>query len=92
MALSFSCDEEKKVITKDGRQLGLLSGAVLDTKTWTVIYLQVRVTKELLAELGRKKHFGKPGTISIATSTVSVVGDVVQLNVDMKELPDHLHA
>jgi sporulation protein YlmC with PRC-barrel domain len=92
MALSFSCDEEKKVITKDGRELGMLSGAVLDTKTWTVIYLQIRVTKELLAELGKKKPFGKPGTISFATTHVGPVGDVIQLNVDMKDLPDHLHA
>jgi sporulation protein YlmC with PRC-barrel domain len=92
MGLSFSCDEEKKVITKDGRELGLLSGAVLDTKTWTVNYLQVRVTKELLAELGKKKPFGKPGTISFPTTAVAVVGDVIQLSVDMKDLPDHLHA
>ena len=92
MALSFSCDEEKKVITKDGRELGMLSGAVLDTKFWNVIYLQVRVTKELLLELGKKKPFGKPGTISFPTTAVAVVGDVVQLSVDMKDLPNHLHA
>ena len=92
MALSFSCDEEKKVITKDGRELGVLSGAVLDTKFWNVIYLQVRVTKELLLELGKKKPFGKPGTISFATTIVGPVGDVIQLSVDMKDLPDHLHA
>jgi sporulation protein YlmC with PRC-barrel domain len=92
MGLSFSCDEEKKVITRDGRELGLLSGAMLDTKTWTVNYLQVRVSKELLLELGKKKPFGKPGTISFATTVVAVVGDVITLNVDMKDLPDHLHA
>ena len=92
MALSFDCAEEKKVITKDGRELGLVSGAMLDTKTWGVIYLQVRVSKELLAELGKRKAFGKPGTISFAPSVVAVVGDVIQLNVDMKDLPDHLHA
>ena len=92
MALSFDCAEEKKVITKDGRELGHISGAMLDTKTWTASYLQVRVSKELLAELGRKKAFGKPGTISFATNVVGAVGDVIQLTVDMKELPDHLHA
>ncbi len=91
MALAFSCDEEKKVITKDGRELGMLSGVMLDTRTWTVNSIQVRVTKELLAELGKKKPFGKPGTISFATTVVGVVGDVIQLSVDMKELPDHLH-
>ena len=92
MALSFDSAEEKKVITKDGRELGLVSGAMVDTKTWGVIYLQVRVSKELLAELGKRKTFGKPGTISFAPSVVAVVGDVIQLNVDMKDLPDHLHA
>jgi sporulation protein YlmC with PRC-barrel domain len=92
MALSFDCAEEKKVITKDGRELGLISGAMLDTKTWAVIYLQVRVPKELLVELGKKKPFGKPGTISFATNVIAAVGDVITLNVDMKDLPDHLHA
>ncbi len=92
MSLSFTCDEERKVITKDGRELGMLSGAVLDTKSWTVNYLQVRVTKELLLELGKKKPFGKPGTVSFGTNVVAVVGDVIQLTVDMKDLPDFLRA
>ena len=92
MGLSFNCAEEKKVITRDGRELGMLSGAMLDPKLWTVSYLQVRVTKELLLELGKKKPFGKPGTISFGTAIVTVVGDVIQLNVDMKDLPEYLHA
>ncbi len=90
MALELSLADRKDVITKDGRKVGVLVGANVDTKTWTVITLVVEVLKDVIEDLSIKKSVLKLPRISLRTDLVGVVGDVVSLNVDLKTLKDHV--
>ena len=92
MALSLSCADGKSVITKDGRRLGVLIGATVDTSNWSTTALQVETSKETLEELGRKKPLMRPATVAFRVNAVGAVGDVIQLNVEMKNLRDYLLA
>jgi len=90
MTLELSLADRKDVITKDGRKIGALVGANVDTKNWTVITLVVEVLKDVIEDLEVKKSVLKLPRISLRTDLVGVVGDVVSLNVDLKSLKDHV--
>jgi sporulation protein YlmC with PRC-barrel domain len=86
--MELSSVERKRVISKDGRELGVLAGAKLDPVKWTVLSIMVNVPKEPAKELGIKKKMFKPVIINVATDLIGVVGDVIQLRLDMKELAE----
>lgn len=90
MVLELNVTERKDVITKDGKKIGTLIGANVDTKTWTVLTLVVEVFKEVIEDLKIKKSVLKAPKITLKTDIVNVVGDVVQLSVDIKELKDYI--
>ena len=86
--MELSSVEKKRVISKDGRELGTLAGSTIDTSNWTVLNIMVNVPKEPAKELGIKKKWFKPVIINVSTDLISVVGDVIQLRLDMKELAE----
>jgi sporulation protein YlmC with PRC-barrel domain len=86
--MELSSEERKRVISKEGRELGFLAGSTIDTVKWTVISIMVDVPKEQAKELGIKKKLFKPVIINVSTDLISVVGDVIQLRLDMKELAE----
>ena len=86
--MELSSVEKKRVISKDGRELGTLAGSTIDTSKWTVLNIMVNVPKEPAKELGIKKKWFKPVIINVSTDLISVVGDVIQLRLDMKELAE----
>jgi hypothetical protein len=86
--MELSSEERKRVISKEGRELGFLAGSTIDTVKWIVISIMVDVPKEQAKELGIKKKLFKPVIINVSTDLISVVGDVIQLRLDMKELAE----
>ncbi len=86
--MELSSVEKKRVISKDGRELGVLAGSKIDPVEWTVLSIMVNVPKEPAKEMGIKKKLLKPVIINVSTDLISVVGDVIQLNLDMKELAE----
>jgi sporulation protein YlmC with PRC-barrel domain len=88
--MELGCTEEKEVVTKDGRKIGILVGANVDTDDWTVHSIMIEVTKEMVLELGLKKSMLKSPKTSISTSHVSLAGDIIQLNVTLDELKEHV--
>jgi len=50
--------------------------------------IMVNVPKEPAKELGIKKKLFKPVIINVSTDLIAVVGDVIQLRLDMKELAE----
>lgn len=86
--MELSSEERKRVISKEGRELGFLAGSTIDTVKWTVLSIMVDVPKEQAKELGIKKKLFKPVIINVSTDLISVVGDVIQLRLDMKELAE----
>lgn len=86
--MELSSEEKKRVISKDGRELGTLAGSTIDTTKWTVLSIMVNVPKPQADVLGIKKKLFKPVIINVSTDLISVVGDVIQLRLDMKELAE----
>jgi len=88
--MELSCTEEKEVITKDGRKIGNLVGARVDTDNWIVNSILVEVTKEMVIELGLKKSMLKSPRTTISTELVSISGDIIQLKATLEDLKDHV--
>ena len=88
MELSYT--EEKDVITKDGRKIGNLVGAMVDTDNWTINSIMVEVTKEMVIELGLKKSMLKSPKTTISRELVDISGDIIRLKVTLEELKDHV--
>ena len=88
--MELGCTEQKDVITKDGRKIGYLVGARVDTGEWKVSSILVEVTKEMVLELGLKKSMLKSPKTAISTELVDVSGDVIQLRATLEELKDHV--
>ncbi|MCG7844877.1 MAG: hypothetical protein MIO90_05545 [Methanomassiliicoccales archaeon] len=86
--MELSSVDKKRVISKDGRELGILAGSTIDTGKWTVINIMVNVPKEQSKVLGIKKKLFRPVIINVSTDLIAVVGDVIQLQLDMKELAE----
>ncbi len=88
--LELGCLEDRNVITTDGRIIGTLSGAMIDSSTWKVSSIVVDVHKDVIDELQVKKQMLKTPKVHIDTSMVSNVSDVVQLNVPLANLKGKL--
>jgi sporulation protein YlmC with PRC-barrel domain len=86
MPLEMGCLESRNVITTDGRMIGVLSGAYMDTSSWTVTSLVVELEKDVVAELNVKKPLLRTAKVTVPTSTILNIADVVQLNTDMANL------
>ena len=90
MPIELSSIEHKHVITKDGRNIGDMVGSNIDTGKWTVISLVVELHKDMVKPLNVKKPFLSKARIKIRTDQIGVVGDVIQLTMDLETLKTHL--
>jgi sporulation protein YlmC with PRC-barrel domain len=90
MPIELSSIERKHIITKDGRNLGDMVGSNIDTGKWTVTSLVVELHKDMVKPLNVKKPFFGRAKIKIRTDQIGVVGDVIQLTMDLETLKTHL--
>jgi len=74
-----------QVITGDAHTLGEVKGARIDTKTWEIKYLNVKLSDKAADRLGMKKRF-RSSAISIPVSLVQAVSEFVTINKSMEEL------
>jgi sporulation protein YlmC with PRC-barrel domain len=75
----------KNVIGTGGTVIGEVKGAEVNTSTWQVTHLQVKLTSAASDTLGFKKRFGS-SSICMPIGLVSAVGDVVTIASDVNEL------
>ncbi len=75
----------KNVIGQGGDDLGQIKGAEVNTNTWNVTHLQVKLSSKASDSLGFKKRF-RSSTVCLPVSLVSAVGDVVTVNKTLDEL------
>jgi sporulation protein YlmC with PRC-barrel domain len=74
-----------QVITSGAHILGEVKGARIDTKTWEIKFLNVKLGDDAAHRLGMKKRFGSK-TISIPVNLVQAVAGVITLNKSLDEL------
>lgn len=86
--VSFRELSDKFVICAGGFDLGQINGVELDTKTWQITHLHVKLSKSASEDLGFKKRF-RSSTVCLPISLVATVGDNVLLNKSLDELVRH---
>ncbi len=84
--VSFDELSGKYVICAGGFDLGEINGGEINTSTWQVTHLHVKLSKAASEDLGFKKRFRSPKTVCLPISLVSQVGDNVLLNKSLDEL------
>ena len=78
----------KLVICAGGFDLGEIYGVEMNTDTWQVTHLHVRLSNKASEDLGFKTRFVSK-TVCLPTSLVAKVGDNILLNKSLDELTRH---
>ncbi|MCW3976346.1 MAG: hypothetical protein NWE77_00265 [Candidatus Bathyarchaeota archaeon] len=84
----------RKVISEDAFTLGEVAGAEVDTRSWQITHMHVKLTDEATRELGFKKPFLGHLTVCLPVTLVKAFGDVVTLGnalQELKEVPECKH-
>ncbi len=76
------------VYTKDGRNVGLARGILIDPENWTVQQIVVEVNVNILEELNIEIPLVKEPLVNIPTSYVKEVSNIVLLNSDFASMKD----
>jgi sporulation protein YlmC with PRC-barrel domain len=76
------------VICAGGFDLGTINGIEINTATWQVSHLHVKLSKAASEDLGFKKRF-RSSTVCVPISLVSQAGDNILLNKSIDELSRH---
>ena len=82
--------DKKHVITRNGMNLGEMTGCNIDTSKWVVTSIIVQLHNEMAKQLNVKKPFMKRATMKIRPDQIRVVGDVIHLSVDLEALKTNL--
>jgi sporulation protein YlmC with PRC-barrel domain len=85
--ISFETVIGKQVIGIGGFIIGEVKGALIDTKTWQVPQLLIKLSDNAANELGFKKRFHS-STVCMPTKMVQAVGDVITIAPPLKELSE----
>lgn len=75
----------KDVIGAGGIILGQVDGAEVNTSTWQITHLQVKLSSQASDQLGFKKRFTS-SIVCMPVSLVSAVGDVITVGKTLDEL------
>jgi sporulation protein YlmC with PRC-barrel domain len=79
----------RKVISRDAKTVGEVSGTYVDVNNWKITNLLIDLSDQTIELFGYKKPTPIIGSVSacLPISAVKVVGDVITLNTTFSELP-----
>ena len=76
----------RTVIAADGQAIGEVAALFIDTSTWTVAALQIKLSKPVAEQLGAARGLLRAATLELPVRLVQSVGDAVLLSVPTLEL------
>jgi len=76
----------KRVLARDGRELGHVDSLVVETETWQVTALGVKVARDKLEQLNLKRKLVGSQSIIVPTSEITAANDAVMLKGLLSEL------
>jgi len=85
--ISFETIVGKQVIGTGGFIIGEVKGALIDTKTWQVPQLYIKLSDNAANELGFKKRF-RSSTVCLPTKMIQAIGDMITIAPPLKELSE----
>jgi len=76
-----------KVLTSEAFSLGVVKGALIDNKKWSIKYLHVKINDEAATTLGFKKRF-RSSTVCLPINMVVAIGDFVTIGRSLDQLSE----
>jgi sporulation protein YlmC with PRC-barrel domain len=92
MRLSDENLRGRTVIGADGQAVGEVAALFLDSESWGIQSLQVKLRKEIADRLGASRSVFHAGTVEIPIRLIQSVGDAVVLSVAVDGLRQVLPA
>jgi sporulation protein YlmC with PRC-barrel domain len=86
MRLSDDNLRGRTVIAADGQAIGEVATVFLDSDTWRVESLQVKLRNEVADQLGATRGLFHAGSLEVPIRMIQSVGDAVVLSVAAREL------
>jgi sporulation protein YlmC with PRC-barrel domain len=85
----------RTVIAADGQAIGEVNALFIDTSTWTIVALQIKLSKSAAEQVGAARGLLRAATLDLPVRMVQSVADTVLLTVPTLELrqtsPDERH-
>jgi len=81
----------RTVIAADGQAIGEVGALFVDTATWTIIALQIKLSKSAAEQLGAAHSLLRAATFELPVRMVQSVADTVLLSVptlELRQIPD----
>ena len=81
MQISDQLFRGRTVIAADGQAIGEVAALFFGTSTWTIVSLQIKLSKGAAEQLGASRSLLRASTIELPVHMVQSVGDTVLLSV-----------
>ena len=76
----------RTVIAADGQAIGEVAALFVDTSTWAVVALQIKLSKSAAEQIGAARGLLRAATLDLPVRLVQSVADAVLLSVPTPEL------
>ena len=76
----------RTVIAADGQAIGEVAALFVDTSAWSVVALQIKLSKSVAEQLGAARGLLRAATLELPVRMVQSVSDTVLLSVPTLEL------
>jgi len=76
----------RTVVAADGQAIGEVAELFIDTSTWTIVALQIKLSKSAAEQLGAERSLLHAATFELPVNLVQSVADAVLLTVPTSEL------
>ena len=76
----------RTVIAADGQAIGEVAALLIDTSTWSIVALQIKLSKSVAEQIGAARGLLRAATHELPVRMVQSVGDAVLLSVPTLEL------
>jgi sporulation protein YlmC with PRC-barrel domain len=81
----------RTVIAADGQAIGEVGTLLIETSTWSVIALQIKLSKAAAEQIGASRGLLRAATFELPVRLVQSVADTVLLSVptsELRQIPD----
>lgn len=76
----------RTVIAADGQTIGEVAALFIDTSVWSIVALQIKLSKSAAEQLGATRGLLRAATFELPVRMVQSVADTVLLSVPTQEL------
>jgi sporulation protein YlmC with PRC-barrel domain len=82
---------ERTVIGADGNAIGQVAALVIDSDSWTVKAVRIKLRSNVAEQVGAEHSIFRASTIDVGTEHVQSVGDAVVLTISANGLVSAAH-